>query len=209
MEAPIRSLSTQQIAPETFVVRQLAGEGQAPVAVHVNSMVIRGEEPVLVDTSTALTRERWLEHTFALVEPADVRWIFLSHDDHDHVGNLLALLDLCPDAVLVASFAIVMRLAGEMELPMHRMRWLDAGDAWDAGDRTLHLVRPPMFDSPATRGLFDPSTGVLWAVDSFGSLLQGAVFERADVPDDLYAGSFDVLNGWNTPWVEWVAADRY
>ena len=33
--------------------------------------------------------------------PADVRWVFISHDDHDHIGNLLELLDLCPQATLV------------------------------------------------------------------------------------------------------------
>ena len=25
---------------------------------------------------------------FSIVEPDDVRWVFLSHDDHDHTGNL-------------------------------------------------------------------------------------------------------------------------
>ena len=69
------------------------------------------------------------------------------------------------------------------------MRWLDQGDAFDAGDRTLHLVRPPLFDSPATRGLFDPTTGVLWAVDTFGALVQGAVLEADDADPDLYAGT--------------------
>ena len=32
--------------------------------------------------------KQWMEDAFALVEPTDVRWIFLSHDDVDHSGNL-------------------------------------------------------------------------------------------------------------------------
>ena len=29
-----------------------------------------------------------------IVDFADVRWIYLSHDDHDHVGNLAKVLEL-------------------------------------------------------------------------------------------------------------------
>ena len=49
-----------------------------------------------------------------------------------------------------------------------------------------------MFDSPATRGLYDPTTGMLWAVDSFGTLFQGEVYEAGDVPPDLYDESFTI-----------------
>ena len=133
----------------------------------------------------------------------------LSHDDHDHIGNLLPVLDMCPDATLVASFAIFQRLAGDVELPIERMRWVDVGESLDVGDRVLSAVRPPMFDSPATRGFFDDRTGVLWAADSFGALLPGEVHERADVPDDLFEASFDMLNSWNTPWLELVDRERF
>ena len=49
----------------------------------------------------------------------------------------------------------------------------------------------------------------MWAVDSFGSLVHDAVFERSDVPDDLDEGTFDVLKSWNPPWMEWLDVDPY
>jgi flavorubredoxin len=154
-------------------------------------------------------RDSWLATAFSVVDPADVRWIFISHDDHDHIGNLDAVLDLCPQATLVGNWAMTARLFGDVELPLHRMRWLDQGEAFDAGDRTLHLVRPPLFDSPATRGLFDPTTNMLWAVDTFGAMVQGNVLEADDADPDLYAGTFDAMNTWNTPWLEWVDTARF
>ena len=33
-----------------------------------------------------------------------MRWIFLSHDDVDHVGNLAVLLELCPRATVLTSW---------------------------------------------------------------------------------------------------------
>jgi flavorubredoxin len=46
-------------------------------------MVIRGRQPVIVDTGAPVHRAQWLEKVFSVVEPEDVRWIFLSHDDGD------------------------------------------------------------------------------------------------------------------------------
>ena len=203
------STDAHLIAPDTFLIPTLANDPSGAGVFSANTIVIRGAEPVIVDTSASLVRDHWLETVTSVVDPADVRWVFLSHDDHDHIGNLDAILELCPQATLVASWSITTRLIGDVELPLDRMRWLDQGDSFDAGDRTLHLVRPPMFDSPATRGLFDPTTGVLWAVDSFGAIVQGNVVEAEDADPDLYAGTFDAMNVWNTPWLEWVDTERF
>ena len=72
-------------------------------------MVITGAEPVIVDTGNELSRDEWMEAAFSIVDPADVRWIFLSHDDHDHIGNLTAVLDACPKATLVTNWFTVER----------------------------------------------------------------------------------------------------
>ena len=197
------------VADETFLIPTVAAEPTTGAFITANTLVIRGAEPVIVDTGCSLVRDELLPKMFSVVEPDDVRWVFVSHDDHDHVGNLEAVLDLCPNATLVGNWTMTGRLAGDVELPLHRMRWLDAGQSFDAGDRTLQLVRPPLFDSPATRGLFDPATGVFWAVDTFGALVQGVVLEADDADPDLYAGSFQLFNQWNTPWLEWLDTDRF
>jgi flavorubredoxin len=200
--------SPHPITPDTFLLPTVAPEpGGAFVSAH--TLVIRGEQPVVVDTGCSLARDEWLAQLTAVVDPADVRWVVISHDDHDHIGNLEVVLDLCPQAVLVGNWSMTTRLGGDLELPLHRMRWLDQGDSLDIGDRTLHLVRPPLFDSPATRGVFDDRTGVLWAVDTFGALVQGAVLEADDADPDLYDGTFDAMNTWNTPWLEWVDTTRF
>ena len=181
--------SPYAVTDDTFLIPTFAAQPDG-TAFGAHSLVILGDEPVIVDTGCFLVRETWLEHVFSVVDPVDVRWIFLSHDDHDHIGNVDAVLDACPNATLVASFPIFGRLMGDVELPLDRMRWANPGDAIDAGDRRLTLVRPPSFDSPATRGLHDSATNLLWAVDAFGALTPGAVFEACDVPADLYEMSF-------------------
>jgi flavorubredoxin len=208
MITPTLDTTAQHIAPDTWLIPTLAAEPSGSYFA-VNSMVIRGQQPVVVDTGCALAREGWLRQVFSVVEPTDVRWIFVSHDDHDHIGNLETMLDLCPNATVVCNFAIVARLFNCVDLPLERLRWVDPGQTLDIGDRTLQVVRPPMFDSPATRGIYDPSTRLLWAVDSFGTFFPGEVYDAGDVPVELYEQSFDALNSWNTPWLEWVDSERY
>jgi flavorubredoxin len=95
---------------------------------------------------------------FSLVEPDDVRWIFLSHDDRDHSGNLLQVLDACPNATLLTNWFSIGRMAEEWMTPMPRCRFLNEGDRIDLADRALIAVRPPLFDNPTTRGLVDTKT---------------------------------------------------
>jgi len=208
MKPELLPTTPEPIAPDTWLIPTLGADpGGGYLGAH--SAVIRGAEPVVVDTSVLFGRDQWLQNVFSVVEPGDVRWIFLSHDDHDHLGNLDALLELCPRATVVANFAMVGRLFGDVELPIDRMRWVNVGESLDVGDRELAIVRPPMFDSPASRGLLDTSTGVFWAADSFGAAFPAAVFDADDIPAEVYDPSFDLLNLLNTPWMEWVDPARF
>lgn len=190
-----------RIAPETWVIPELVpGPPGTGTVVALNSMVITGAEPVIVDTGNELSRAEWLDAVFSVVDPLDVRWVFLSHDDHDHSGNLTAVLDLCPNATLVTTMFTVERTVRAMDLPMHRMRWINSGESFDAGDRTLVAMRPPVFDSPVTRGLFDTTSRVYWAVDTFASLLPGHVTDVDDVPRDLWSESLLLFNRMVSPW---------
>ena len=89
------------------------------------------------------------------------------------------------------------------------MIWREPGENFDAGDRRLRLVLPPIFDGPATRGLFDEKTGVLWAVDSFAALTPGAVHHVEDLPTDLYDESFLFFNSLVSPWHQFLDPVRY
>lgn len=196
------------IGPDTFLIPALAPAGD-DAYVPVNSLLIRGAEPVVVDTGAAVHKAHWLELVFGLVDPEDIRWVFLSHEDGDHTGGLGDLLVAAPNATLVHNAFGAERLALERSVPLHRSIWREPGETFDAGDRRLRLVLPPIFDGPATRGLLDERTGILWAVDSFGALTPGAVHHVDDLPTDLYDETFTQMNSLVSPWHEWLDADRY
>jgi flavorubredoxin len=196
--------------PDTYLIPNLV-PAEPGTYVMVSSMVILAEEPVVVDTGAPLHREQWLANVSSVVDLDDVRWVFLSHDDGDHLGNMHPILDAAPQATVVSNFFSNERAALEPDraMPIDRQVWLDEGDFLDVGDRRLHLFRPPVFDGPTTRGVYDDRTGVMWAVDSFAALTTGAAYEAPDLPSELYDETFALFNSMISPWHEWLSPKRY
>ena len=209
--APTVRIPPEQIAPDTWLIHQVQEALGEPLFVYLNSMVIRGEEPVIVDTGTICNRSQWLDEVFGLVEPADVRWVFLSHDDIDHTGNLAEVMTECSNATLVCSWAIMERNANAFAFPMERCRWINDGESFDVGDRTLLAARPPVWDSPTTRGLFDQKTGVYWGVDSFACPMPGEPVATVEELDRGFwaEGMAMFIHNALSPWVGLVDSKRF
>ena len=64
-----------------------------------------------------------------------MRWIFLSHDDVDHSGNLDEVMTACPNAQLVCNWAMIERHTNCFDFPLERCRWVMDGETLDIGDR--------------------------------------------------------------------------
>lgn len=197
------------IAPETFLIHDHQGEGEAPVSVALNTMVIRAAEPVVVDTGMMENREQYLADVFSVVEPEDIRWVFISHDDVDHTGNVNALMELAPNATLVIDWFMQERMGASLAVPPSRWRWVMDGDGLDVGDRTLQVVRPPVFDSGTTRGLFDPATGVYWGSDAFASPMPVPVRDVEELELGPWLEGIHTFAQYISPWLGVVDAAKF
>ena len=209
--APTVRAEPTQVAPDTYVIHHVQEALGQPLFVYLNSMVINGAEPMIVDTGTIGNRTQWLEDVFAIVEPADVKWVFLSHDDVDHTGNLDQVLTACPNATLVSSWAITERHTNAFQFPLDRCHWLNDGESFDAGDRKFTAVRPPLYDSPTTRGLLDDKTGVYWGVDSFACPMPGNVMSHVSEFDEGFWAEGMAMFMYHalSPWLSVVDPVKY
>ena len=210
-EAPTTRVPPTRVDTDTWVVHQVQHALGAPLSVYLNSMVIAGSEPAIIDTGSINNRSQWLEDVFGIVDPADVRWVFLSHDDSDHTANLVPVMEACPKAILVCSWALVERFSNAFGFPLHRSRWLNDGGAMDLGDRRIVAVRPPVYDSPATRGFLDERSGVYWGVDAFAAPCPGdPVPTVADLDPGFWAeGMAMFIHHALSPWLALVDPRRY
>jgi len=119
------------------------------------------------------------------------------------------VMELCRNATLVTTHFTVERTVRAMELPLHRMRWVNSRERFDVGDRTLIALRPPVFDSPVTRGLFDTTTGVYWAVDTFATAMPEHLVDVADMPADEWSEMMLLFNRMVSPWHGLLDQDRF
>jgi flavorubredoxin len=197
------------VAPETYLIHDHHGEGTAPVSVGFNALVIRAAEPVVIDTGMAENEEQYLADVLSLVDPQDLRWVVISHDDVDHTGNLNRLMELAPNATAVVSWFMGERMGASLAVPPTRQRWVDDGGSLDVGDRVLHFVRPPVFDSPTTRGIFDPATGVYWGSDAFAAPMPVPVTDVADFDPDGWIAGMATFDNYVAPWLRLVDDARY
>ena len=205
-----------EVAPGTYVIHEVQHALGQPISVFINSAVIDGAEPVLIDTGSLRNRQAWLKDTFNLVDPKRIKWVFISHEDSDHVGNLDQVMEACPNANLVCSWAITERYTNAFEFPLGRCRWMDDGLSFDAGDRQMTVVRPPLYDSPSTRGLLDQRTRVYWAVDSFATPVPGGegaeqlAEDVSDLDDEFWTHGMTMF-AFNAlaPWLRLVDTERF
>jgi glyoxylase-like metal-dependent hydrolase (beta-lactamase superfamily II) len=184
---------------------EVPGIGVLPV----NSFVFHGEQPLVVDTGLGLPDRHFVADLASVIDPADVRWIYLSHPDRDHTGGLFDLLEAAPEARIVTTFLSVGIMSTECPLPLDRLFLLNPGQSLDLGDRRITAFRPPVYDSPATTGFLDESSGICFVSDCFGAPLSSVELATADdvgaVSDAELRGAQLLWSAVDSPWVQSVS----
>lgn len=193
---------THRAAPDTDALcayMPIPGYGVLPV----NAYVIHGPEPVLVDTGLSALRDDFLHALSTVIDPAGLRWVWITHMDADHVGNLQAVLDRAPAAKVVTTY-LGMGKMGLLNLPVDRAYLLNPGQSLEIGDNRIEAVVPPSYDAPETTGLFDTRSRALFSADCFGALMP----EPAESAAAIEAGTLrDGMVAWATvdaPWLSLV-----
>jgi hypothetical protein len=180
----------------------------------INAFLLNAEQPVLVDTGRPVERESFLKELQSAIDLTELRWIWLTHPDRDHMGSLFDILAAAPQARLVTTYAAAGYLTVEFPVPMDRVYLLNPGQELAiGGGRTLRAFRPPLFDSPMTVGFFDSGTNFCISSDCFGAPMP--TMDAADV-DDVAMVDADILRAaqllWSavdSPWVHTVDRDRF
>jgi flavorubredoxin len=194
MDQAYEPIDGVSILPSHFSV---PGLGVIPV----NAYLIKARAPVLVDTGLHADSDDFLAALRSLIDPRDLRWIWLTHTDQDHVGSLRRLLDEAPRAKVVTSFLGAGKLALVAPLAPERVYLLNPGQSLDVGERTLTAVRPPAYDAPETTGLYDGKSGVFFSSDCFGAVLAAPAQDAADLARETLRERQTLWATIDAPWL--------
>jgi flavorubredoxin len=201
-------LEPYQAGPDVYVLPtdiSIPGVGHLPI----NAFLLLSEEPVLIDSGIGTDGPEFLKAVESILPPADIKWIWLTHDDADHTGNIQRMVEAAPEARLVTHAFAAMRMGTWWPVPMDRVHAIQPGNDLDVGDRTLRAVVPPTFDNPMSTGLFDTSTGSLFCVDAFGAMLPEVSTNADEIPEDVLTQG---MLGWgvsDSPWTRLVDQTKF
>jgi glyoxylase-like metal-dependent hydrolase (beta-lactamase superfamily II) len=180
----------------------------------INAFVLDGPSPILVDSCVTKAPAEFVSAVAGIIDPADIKWIWLTHADRDHTGGLQEMLAAAPNATVVTNFISAGHLStGPEPLPMDRVYFVNSGDRFDAGDRELIALRPPLFDNPGTVGFFDTKDGTLVSSDFLGAPMptmeDAMVSDIAAVDDDVVKAGQLVWGSGDSPWVHSVDESKF
>jgi flavorubredoxin len=201
MEKPYRVTDDVFVLPSFVAVPSL---GVLPV----NAFVLKAREPVLVDTGIGNDRGSFLEALETVIDPKDLRWIWLTHDDADHTGSVVEVMAAAPRARLVTNALSALRMGSWWPLPMERVYALNSGESISVGDRTLTGLRPPLYDNPSATGFVD-SKGNLFCADCFGAIIPSLVREAADIPEGALGPGMTTWASADSPWIHSIDPGKF
>jgi glyoxylase-like metal-dependent hydrolase (beta-lactamase superfamily II) len=194
---PFQATPDITVLPSYFPI---PGLGLLPV----NSFVLRAVEPVLVDTGLASLGDGFMKNLSSVINPGDLRWLWLTHTDADHIGNLYQLLELNPELRLITTFLGLGKLSLLQPLPPERVFLLNPGQSINVGDRDLIAIKPPTYDAPETTGFYDPKSGGFFSADCFGSPVSEPVENAAEIGPNKLSHGLRTWAGVDSPWLHLV-----
>jgi flavorubredoxin len=183
----------------------IPGYGLVPI----NAFVIKGAEPVLVDTGSVVESQEFMAALRSVINPTDLKWLWLTHTDFDHIGSLHQLLAESPQLLVITTFLGVGIMSLSAPLPMDRICLVNPGQKITVGDRTLTAIKPPAFDNPCTTGFYDDKSGVFFSADCFGALLSEVPQNASDLSEQVLREGQVLWATVDSPWLHKVDSGAF
>jgi len=149
-----------------------------------NAYLIIDEKITLIDTVKYYLVDEMLERIKSVIDPEKIDYVISNHVEMDHSGGISKIMELAPNATVVAS------AAGEKGLREHyRKDWkfsvVKAGDSLSIGKRSFAFVPTPMIHWPDNMVTYCPEEKILFSNDSFGQHIASPERFDDELPLDI------------------------
>lgn len=126
--------------------------------------------PLLFDAGSHVHRGQIMDELRTLLGDTSVGYVFLTHTELPHTGNLSAILTAWPEAKLVVSSAILPYCELPWWVTADQVMYGHAGTDEVYGGRAISFLDGILKDQPGTHWMYDGQTGTLFTADAFGYL---------------------------------------
>lgn len=142
-----------------------------------NSYLVIDEKITLIDNVKHYLADEMISRIREIIDPAKIDYIVQNHIEMDHSGSLPKLMELCPNATIIASPKGVEGISKH-----YKNNWnfetVKSGDTLKLGKRQLNFVQTPMVHWPDNMVTYCPEEKILFSNDAFGQHIASS--ERFD-----------------------------
>ena len=126
--------------------------------------------PLIFDAGSHIHREPIMADLKELLGDSPPGYVFLTHTELPHTGNLKAISTVWPEIKFVVSSGILPHVEMPWWVAPEQIEYGHAGTNGSYGGREIGFSDAILKDQPGTHWMFDGQTGTLFTADAFGYL---------------------------------------
>lgn len=135
----------------------------------VRVYVLQNEgHPIIIDCGSQLHRTEIMAELDEVLGGTAPTYVFLTHSELPHSGNLQQIVDRWPDIQVIISSMMIKYIELAPILPLDQILTVDPGTSLELAGRKLQFINALLKDQPATHWIYDVRTGTLFTGDAFG-----------------------------------------
>jgi len=142
-----------------------------PAGTSYNSYLIQGSDKVALIDAVDITMQDVLIENLSTLGIKKLDYIVSQHAEQDHSGTIKRLIELYPDAKVVASGKCMDLLIAFSLVPKERVQEVKDGEHLSLGGKTLEFIHAPWVHWPDTMFTYLPEDKILFTCDFLGSHL--------------------------------------
>ncbi|HPG40976.1 MAG TPA: FprA family A-type flavoprotein [bacterium] len=141
---------------------------ETPYGSTYNSYLIRDEKIAVIDTVKAKFTGQYMDNLETLVNPADIDYIIVQHNEPDHSGSLAALLDVAKHAQVFCAKPAMKYVTNILNREVN-MTGVGANDTLSLGKNKLTFIPAPFLHWPDTMMTWLENSKMLFTCDVFAT----------------------------------------
>lgn len=141
---------------------------------------------LLFDSGSHVHRSQIMEDLKSLLGDAVPGYVFLTHTELPHTGNLSAILEAWPTIKFVVSSGILPHVEMPWWVRPDQILFAKAGTSESFGGRQISFSDAILKDQPGTQWMFDEPSGSLFTADAYGYLFPQSADDQFD--DEIDGG---------------------
>ena len=131
-------------------------------------VLLNDGNPILIDCGSHLHRDSVMQQLDELLGDAIPEYLFLTHSELPHAGNIAAVAEKWPGIKVIVSNVMLPYIEILPVLPLAQITQVVPGTKIEFPTRTIEFVDALLKDQPGSHWIHDARTGTLFTGDGFG-----------------------------------------